>query len=398
MTEYRPPLEDLAFVLDHIAGFDGICGADSEINMDLARAVLEEAGKLAADVWAPLNPAGDKHPAVMENGVLKATPGFKEAYLQFAEGGWNAISFDGAFGGQDMPWCLAMAAAEMWQASNLSLSLCPLLGQAAIEAIHKHGTVEMQEKYLPKLISGEWTGTMHLTEPQAGSDLSAIRTTAKKEGDHYRLHGQKIFITFGDHDFTENIIHMVLAHIDGLPEGNNGLGLFLVPKFLVNDDGSLGERNDVFAVSIEHKLGIHGSPTCVMSYGEKGGAIGYLVGEEGKGLRNMFTMMNNARIGVGQQGVALCERAMQHAKLYAAERVQGAKIGDKSGSDVAIINHVDVRRMLATMRALTEAGRAMALYAGGFIDRATRAEDAEQKQALAARVDLMTPLVKAWCT
>ncbi|MBL1147728.1 MAG: acyl-CoA dehydrogenase [Pseudomonadota bacterium] len=398
MTEYRPPLEDLAFVLDHIAGFDGICGEGSDINMDLARAVLEEAGKLAADVWAPLNSAGDKQPAVMENGVLKATPGFKEAYLQFAEGGWNAISFDEAFGGQDMPWCLAMAAAEMWQASNLSLSLCPLLGQAAIEAIHKHGTAEMQEKYLPKLISGEWTGTMHLTEPQAGTDLSAIRTTAKKEGDHYRLHGQKIFITFGEHDFTENIIHMVLAHIDGLPEGNNGLGLFLVPKFLVNDDGSLGERNDVFAVSVEHKLGIHGSPTCVMTYGDKGGAVGYLVGEEGKGLRNMFTMMNNARIGVGQQGVALCERATQHAKAYAADRVQGGKIGDKSGNDVTIINHVDVRRMLATMRALTEAGRAMALYAGGYIDRATRAADAEQKQSLSARVDLMTPLIKAWCT
>lgn len=398
MTEYRPPLEDLAFVLDHIAGFDGICGAGSDINMDLARAVLEEAGKLAADVWAPLNPAGDKKPAVMENGTVTVTPGFKDAYLQFAEGGWNGIAFDEKFGGQDMPWCLAMATAEMWQAANLALSLCPLLGQAAIEAIHKHGTPEMREKYLPKLISGEWTGTMHLTEPQAGTDLSAIRTVAKKDGEHYRLYGQKIFITFGEHDFTDNIIHMVLARIDGLPEGNDGLGLFLVPKFLVNDDGSLGARNDVFAVSLEHKLGIHGSPTCVMSYGEKDGAVGYLVGEEGKGLRNMFTMMNNARIGVGQQGVALCERALQHAKIYAETRVQGGKIGDKSGADVAIIKHVDVRRMLATMRALTEAGRAMALYAGGYIDRASREADAEKKQALTARVDLMTPLVKAWCT
>lgn len=398
MTEYRPPLEDLAFVLDHIAGFDGICGDGSDINMDLARAVLEEAGKLAADVWAPLNPVGDRQPAVMENGTVKVTPGFKEAYRQFAEGGWNAISFDEKFGGQDMPWCLAMAAAEMWQASNLALSLCPLLGQAAIEAIHKHGTPEMQEIYLPKLISGEWTGTMHLTEPQAGTDLSAIRTTAKKDGEYYRLYGQKIFITFGEHDFTDNIIHMVLAHIDGLPDGNDGLGLFLVPKFIVGDDGSLGARNDVFAVSLEHKLGIHGSPTCVMSYGEKDGAVGYLVGEEGKGLRNMFTMMNNARIGVGQQGVALCERAAQHAKIYAGERVQGGKIGDKSGQDVAIIKHIDVRRMLATMCALTEAGRAMALYAGGYIDRASREADAEKKKALTARVDLMTPLVKAWCT
>lgn len=398
MTDYRPPVQDLAFILDHIVDFDGLPGLDEDTNQELAVAVLEEAGKLASSVWAPLNDIGDTKPPTIEDGAVTASPGFHDAYTQYAEGGWSGIVFDENYGGQGLPWSLSMAVAEMFQSANLSLSLCPLLSQAAIEAIHKHGNQEQKDKYLPNLISGEWTGTMNLTEPQAGTDLSAIRSTAKKEGDHYRLTGQKIFITFGDHEFTENIIHLVLAHIDGMPEGNDGLGLFIVPKFIVNDDGSLGERNDVYATALEHKLGIHGSPTCVMNYGEKDGAIAYLVGEEGRGLRNMFTMMNNARIGVGQQGVALSERAYQHALTYAEERVQGGKIGDRSGEDVAIIEHIDVRRMLMTMKAKTEVGRALSLYAGGMIDRQNRSVDNDEKTQSQARLNLLTPLVKAWCT
>ena len=297
-----------------------------------------------------------------------------------------------------MPWSLGMAVNEMWQSANLALSLCPLLTAAAIEAIEKHGTPAQKEIYLAKLISGEWTGTMNLTEPQAGTDLAAIRTVAKKNGDHYVMKGQKIFITFGEHDFTPNIIHLVLARVDGLPEGNDGLGLFIVPKFLVNADGSTGARNDVRAVSLEHKLGIHGSPTCVMQYGEKDGAIAYLVGEEGKGLRNMFTMMNNARISVGLQGVALSEMAYQHALNYAKDRTQCARMGDKSGKRVAIIEHADVRRMLLSMKANTEASRALAYYAGSMLDRMRHAEMPEARAAAELRADLMTPLVKAWST
>jgi alkylation response protein AidB-like acyl-CoA dehydrogenase len=291
-----------------------------------------------------------------------------------------------------------MAVGEMWQSANLALSLCPLLSAAAIEAIEKHGSEEQKHLYLPNLISGVWAGTMNLTEPQAGTDLAAIKTVAKKNGDHYLIKGQKIFITFGEHDFTPNIIHLVLAHIDGLPDGNDGLGLFIVPKFMVTGDGKLGPRNDLSVVSIEHKLGIHGSPTCVMQYGEKTGAIGYLVGEEGKGLRNMFTMMNNARISVGLQGVALSEAAYQHALWYAKDRVQSTKMGDKSGKRVAIIEHADVRRMLMTMKSTTEAARALAYTAGAMIDRMRSGATPEEKKLAEARVDLLTPLVKAWST
>jgi alkylation response protein AidB-like acyl-CoA dehydrogenase len=286
----------------------------------------------------------------------------------------------------------------MWQAANLALSLCPLLSQAAIEAIERLGTEDQKKTYLPKMISGEWTGSMHLTEPQAGTDLAAIRTTAKKNGDHYLMKGQKIFITWGEHDFTPNIIHLVLARIDGLPEGNDGLGLFIVPKFILNADGSIGKRNDVRAVSLEHKLGIHGSPTCVMMYGENEGAVSYLIGEAGAGLKNMFIMMNNARLGVGQQGVALGEAAYQHALAYAKDRVQGTKIGDRSGKRVAIIEHPDVRRMLLTMKTNTETARALAYYAGGMIDRSKREQDAKVKADAQARLDLLVPIVKAWST
>lgn len=397
---YNAPLKDMRFVLNEIAGIEDIAklpGYEHATN-DVVEAVLTEAARLAGEVWAPTNRTGDKQMSRLENGAVKTPDGFKDAYKQFSEGGWTGITCDQEYGGQGLPWSLNMAVGEMWQAANLALSLCPLLSQAAIEAIERLGTKEQKEKYLPKMISGEWTGSMHLTEPQAGTDLAAIRTTAKKNGDHYLMKGQKMFITWGEHDFTPNIIHLVLARIDGLPEGNDGLGLFIVPKFLVNADGSIGKRNDVRAVSLEHKLGIHGSPTCVMIYGENEGAVSYLLGEPGAGLKNMFIMMNNARLGVGQQGVAMGEAAFQHALGYAKERVQGTKIGDKSGKRVAIIEHPDVRRMLLTMKANTEAARALAYYAGGMIDRAKREQDPKAQAECQARLDLMVPIVKAWST
>jgi alkylation response protein AidB-like acyl-CoA dehydrogenase len=398
---YTAPLKDMRFVLQNIAGMEGIAQLPGyeHATADVVEAVLEEAAKLSSEVWAPTNGTGDEQTSKMAaDGSVKTPDGFKNAYTKFAEGGWNALTCAPEHGGQNLPWALGMAVGEMWQAANLALSLCPLLSQAAIEAIEQHGTPEQKHTYLPKLISGVWTGAMCLTEPQAGTDLALIRTVAKKSGDHYLMKGQKIFITYGEHDFTPNIIHLVLARIDGLPEGNEGLGLFIVPKFLVNADGSIGKRNDAKAVSLEHKLGIHGSPTCVMMYGEHEGAVAYLVGEPGKGLRNMFTMMNNARIGVGLQGVALQERAYQHALAYAKGRLQCTKLGDKSGKRVAIIEHADVRRMLLTMKASAEASRALAYYAGGMIDRMRHEPDTTAAQQAAARLDLLTPLVKAWST
>ncbi len=397
---YHAPLKDMRFVLNEIAGMDDIAKLPGyeHATHDVVEAVLTEAARLAGEVWAPTNKTGDRQMSKLDNGAVKTPDGFKDAYKQFADGGWTGIVCDQEFGGQGLPHSINMAVGEMWQAANLALSLCPLLSQAAIEAIERLGTEEQKKTYLPKMISGEWTGSMHLTEPQAGTDLAAIRTMAKKNGDHYLMKGQKIFITWGEHDFTPNIIHLVLARIDGLPEGNDGLGLFIVPKFILNADGSIGKRNDVRAVSLEHKLGIHGSPTCVMMYGENDGAVAYLIGEAGAGLRNMFIMMNNARLGVGQQGVALGEAAYQHALAYAKDRVQGTKIGDRSGKRVAIIEHPDVRRMLLTMKTNTETARALAYYAGGMIDRAKREQDAKAKGDAQARLDLLVPIVKAWAT
>jgi 3-(methylthio)propanoyl-CoA dehydrogenase len=397
---YHAPLKDMRFVLNEIAGMEDISRLPGyeHATHDVVEAVLTEAARLAGEVWAPTNKTGDRQMSRLENGNVKTPDGFKDAYKQFADGGWTGIVSGQEHGGQGLPWSVNMAVGEMWQAANLALSLCPLLSQAAIEAIETLGTKEQKEMYLPRMTSGEWTGSMHLTEPQAGTDLAAIRTVAKKSGDHYLMKGQKIFITWGEHDLTPNIIHLVLARIDGLPEGNDGLGLFIVPKFLVNADGSIGRRNDARAVSLEHKLGIHGSPTCVMIYGEHEGAVAYLVGEAGKGLRNMFVMMNNARLGVGQQGVALGEAAYQHALNYAKERVQGTKIGDKTGKRVPIIEHPDVRRMLLTMKANTEACRALAYYAGAMIDHAKMQKDAKVKAESQARLDLLVPLVKAWST
>ncbi|MEZ0226646.1 MAG: acyl-CoA dehydrogenase [Alphaproteobacteria bacterium] len=397
---YHAPLKDMRFVLNEIAGMEDISKLPGyeHATHDVVEAVLTEAARLAGEVWAPTNKTGDRQMSRLENGNVKTPDGFKDAYNQFADGGWTGIVCGQEHGGQGLPWSVNMAVGEMWQAANLALSLCPLLSQAAIEAIETLGTHEQKEMYLPRMTSGEWTGSMHLTEPQAGTDLAAIRTVAKKSGDHYLMKGQKIFITWGEHDLTPNIIHLVLARIDGLPEGNDGLGLFIVPKFLVNKDGSIGKRNDARAVSLEHKLGIHGSPTCVMIYGEHEGAVAYLLGEAGKGLRNMFIMMNNARLGVGQQGVALGEAAYQHALNYAKDRVQGTKIGDKTGKRVPIIEHPDVRRMLLTMKANTEACRALAYYAGAMLDHAKMQKDTKAKAKSQARLDLLVPLVKAWST
>lgn len=397
---YTPPVQDMDFVLRHVADMQNILAypAYEDFDMDIINPVLEEAAKLASNVWAPLNRDGDTKGATLKDRAVETTPGFKDAYLQYVEGGWNALPHNPEFGGQGLPWSLSMATNEMWQAANLSLGLCPLLTQAGIEALEHHGSEHLQKTYLDKLISGIWAGTMNLTEPQAGTDLAAIRTTAKKNDDHYLLRGQKIYITYGDHEFTDNIVHLILAKIEGLPDDNRGLGLFLVPKFLVNEDGSLGERNDAYPVSLEHKLGIHGSPTCVMAYGDNEGAVAYLVGKEGEGLKNMFTMMNNARISVGLQGVSLMERAYQHALTYAKERVQGFKLGSSSDERVAIIEHADVRRMLITMKSYADAGRALSYYAGAQIDIMNNEKDADKKQAAKLRADFLTPLVKGWCT
>lgn len=397
---YAAPLKDIRFVLEHIADINGIAALPGyeHASADVVEAVLTEAARLAAEVWAPTNRAGDLQGSKLSGENVKTPDGFKDAFTQYAQGGWSAFGADPAHGGQGLPIALGFAVNEMWQAGNLALSLCPMLTAAAVEAIEKHGTEEQKKLYMEKMIAGEWTGSMQMTEPQAGTDLAAVRTVAKKNGDHYLMKGQKIFITWGEHDFTPNIVHLILARIDGLPEGNDGLGLFIVPKFLVNPDGSLGKRNDARAVSLEHKLGIHGSPTCVMMYGENEGAVAYLVGEEGKGLRNMFTMMNNARLGVGVQGVGLAERAYQRALQYAKDRVQGPKMGDKSGAKVAIIEHADVRRMLLTMKASTEAARALSYAAGAVLDIANKSPDSAAQAAALVRADLLTPLVKAWAT
>lgn len=389
---YTPPIQDMLFNLIHVAGLPDLEQA-AELDADTIEAILSEAGKLASDVLAPLNWSGDTAGVDVKDGALKMPEGFKDAYTQYFEAGWNAVPFDPEYGGQGLPWGLAFAIQEMWQAANMSFGLCPLLNQGAVDAILHHGSEAQKQTYLPKLIEGSWTGTMNLTEPQAGSDLSAVRAKAEPAGEGtYKIFGQKIYITYGEHDLAENIIHLVLARLPDAPEGTKGISLFLVPKFMVNDDGSLGNRNDVTCVSTEHKLGIHASPTCTMSFGDNGGATGYLIGQENEGLKCMFTMMNNARLSVGLQGVAIADRAYQHALNYARERVQGFGFADR-GNRVAIIEHADVKRMLLSMRALTEAGRTMAYEAGVALDKAGNGD--VQAKAL---VELMTPIVKSWCT
>ena len=400
MTTYFAPTRDMRFVIEELAGLDQLTRLPGyeDATPDLVEAVLDEAAKLANEVLAPLNKTGDAQGVRLEAGGVLAADGFKAAYQQFVESGWNGISGAPDHGGQGLPELVLTATMEMWNAANMSFALCPLLNAGATEALKQHGSDALKTQYLPNMVSGAWTGTMNLTEPQAGSDLSAVRTKAVPEADYYRLYGQKIFITWGDHDLTDNVVHLVLARTPDAPEGVKGISLFLVPKFLVNADGSLGQRNDVQCVSIEHKLGIHASPTCVMSFGDQDGAIGYLVGKENKGLAHMFTMMNEARQKVGIQGLGVADRAYQQARDYAKERVQGRPLDQKSGDRVAIIQHPDVRRMLMTMKSQVEAMRAFIYVMAADMDLAHKHPDAAERQRRQARVDLLIPVVKGWCT
>jgi len=400
MGAYAAPLRDMRFIIQDVVGLDRIAALPGlgDTDADLIQQILAEAGKLAGDVIGPLNEIGDRQGARLENGVVRTPDGFADAYRQFAEGGWNGAPFEEEWGGMGLPWLVATALQEMWQGANLAFGLCPLLTQAAIDALREVGTDEQKNLYLPKLVSGQWTGTMNLTEPQAGTDLGAIRTKAEKTADgSYRLRGQKIFITYGDHDYTDNIIHLVLARSpDDIP-GTKGLSLYIVPKFLVNPDGSLGARNDAKPLSLEHKLGIHASPTCIMAYGEDEGAVAYLVGEENRGIEYMFIMMNNARLAVGLQGLAIAERAYQQAADYARNRVQGRALQGSPGP-VPIIQHPDVRRMLMTMKAQIEAMRGLLYDVAATTDIADRHPDPAERSRAQSRVDLLIPVVKAWCT
>ena len=398
MSEYKAPVTDIAFVLEEHVGMAEIAALPGleEVTPDLVQAILEGAAQLTEAAIAPLNRSGDQQGSRVENRAVVQADGFKEAYWQYVDGGWNSLPFASEHGGQGLPLVLATAVQEMIQSANLSFSLCPLLTQGAIDAIVMHGSEALKSVYLPNMISGAWTGTMNLTEPQAGSDLAVVRARAERDGDRYRIFGNKIFITWGDHAMTENVIHLVLARLPDAPPGVKGISLFLVPKYLVNADGSIGERNDAYPVSVEHKLGIHASPTCVMGFGDNGGALGYLIGEENKGLACMFTMMNHARLSVGLQGVAVSERALQHAVAYARERVQGST--PSSPERVSIIHHPDVRRMLLTMKALTEAGRALAYVAMSSQDHIHHSRDEGARKAHDQRVALLTPIVKGWCT
>jgi 3-(methylthio)propanoyl-CoA dehydrogenase len=400
MSAYSAPLRDMQFVLHELIGLEEIARLPGceEVTGDLVDAILDEAGKLARDVLAPLNKQGDVQGCTLKNHVVTTPDGFKRAYGQFIEGGWNMLPCDPDYGGQGLPAVMSTPVQEMWHAANMAFALCPMLTHGAIEAIHLRGSDELKERYLPKMVAGEWTGTMCLTEPQAGSDLSAVRTKAVPEGDHYCLFGSKIFITYGEHDFTDNIIHLVLARTPTAPEGVKGISLFVVPKFLANADGSLGERNDVYCVSIEHKLGIHASPTAVLAFGDNHGAIGYLVGEENRGLEYMFIMMNVARFSVGVQGLAISQRAYQHALSYAKERTQGAELGVRGGEKAPIIRHPDVRRMLMSMKAQVEAMRSLAYFTAASLDKANRHPDAAERARHQAFADLMIPVVKGWST
>ncbi|NYH24069.1 acyl-CoA dehydrogenase [Paraburkholderia bryophila] len=398
---YTAPIKDMLFVMKELAGLDEIATLPGfeDANFDTAQAVLDESAKLCGEVLAPLNVEGDRNPSSWKDGVVTATPGFKEAFRQFGEGGWQGLQHPVEYEGQGLPKLIATPCIEMLNASNLSFALCPLLTDGAIEALLTAGTEAQKQTYVPKLISGEWTGTMNLTEPQAGSDLALVRTRAEPQGDgSFKVFGTKIFITWGEHDMAKNIAHLVLARTPNAPEGVKGISLFIVPKFLVNEDGSLGERNDVHCVSIEHKLGIKASPTAVLQFGDHGGAIGHLIGEENRGLEYMFIMMNAARFAVGMQGVGVSDRAYQKAVAYAKDRVQSRPVDGSAKQSVAIIQHPDVRRMLATMRGLTEASRALAYVAAGHCDIAHRHPDEATRAEHQAIYEFLVPIVKGWST
>ena len=398
---YRAPINDILLALNHGAGLKAAveAGHFGDFDADITAAVLEEAGKFASDVLAPLNRIGDEHGIKLEEGKVTTAPGWGDAYQRWTAAGWNAVSGPESFGGQGLPLAVNAACTEIWSASNVAFGLCPLLTLSAIEALDAHGSDALKKIYLEKLVSGEWTGTMQLTEPQAGSDVGALRTRAERMADStYRLKGTKIFITYGDHDMTDNIVHFVLARLPDAPAGTKGISLFLVPKFLVKADGSLGARNDIYPSGVEHKLGMHASPTCTMTMGDKGGAIGYLVGEENQGMRCMFTMMNQARLGVGLEGVGIADRAYQQALAYAQERRQGRAVGKTGDGSDPIIVHPDVKRMLMQMRALTAAARSICYATAVALDVAVRASDAKVRADAAARGALLTPIAKAFST
>lgn len=400
MTSYRAPVREMEFVLAEVAKLDELASLPGygDATPDLVAHVLGEAARFAEEVLAPLNRTGDVTASRLENGVVRTPEGFAAAYRSFVEGGWNSVPFEVEHGGQGLPWAVAIALQEMWNAANMSFALCPLLTQGAVELLQTHGTPEQKRLYLAPLVEGRWTGTMNLTEPQAGTDLGAIRTRAVRDGDGYRIFGQKMFITYGEHDLAENIVHMVLARTPDGPPGIKGLSLFIVPKRLPDSDGRPGRHNDLRCVSLEHKLGIKASPTCLMSYGDDGGAVAYLVGEENRGVEYMFTMMNNARLSVGVQGLAIAERAYQQARDYALTRVQGRAAASRAGDSVPIVRHPDVRRMLMTMRSTIEAMRGLVYFSAGALDRAKRHPDEAVRADCQALVDLLIPVVKGWCT
>ena len=397
---YRAPLKDLGFVLHQLLDESQLqrCAAFVDYSPDLADTILAEAARFAENVLDPLYKSADREGAHWSPDGVTTPAGFKAAYAQFVEAGWPALRASVTHGGQGAPTTLGTAVEELWAGANLAFKLCPMLTQGATEALEQAASPALQHKFMPKMVSGEWTGTMNLTEPQAGSDLAQVRTRASLDGDQYRLFGQKIFITYGEHDYTSNIIHMVLGRIDGAPAGVKGISLFAVPKFLVNDDGTLGARNDVQCISIEHKLGIHGSPTCVMAYGQKSGAVGYLIGEANRGLEYMFVMMNAARLSVGLEGYAIAERAFQQAAEWARSRIQGKPPVAAAAGPLPIIHHPDIKRMLLTMKSQIEAMRALALYAAFNLDLASAHADAASRARYQARGDLLIPVVKGWST
>ena len=398
MIDYSAPLSDMRFAIRELAGLSEILElkAFADVSGDVVDQVLDEAARFASEVWAPLNRVGDTTGVSVEGGAVTLPPGFKEAYQQFVEAGWQSLEIPAEHGGMGFPSLVSAATFEMLQSANLALTLCPMLTSGAAHAIEAHADEALKALYLPKLVSGEWTGTMCLTEPQAGSDLAAVTARAVADGDGYRITGTKIYITWGDHEFPGNVVHLVLARLADAPEGVRGISMFLVPKFLPGADGEPGERNDVRTVSTEHKLGIHGSPTCVMNFGDGEGAVGYLVGEANNGLACMFTMMNHARQSVGIQGLAISDRAYQQASKYARDRVQGRAPGVEGRA--AIIHHADVRRMLMVMRSQIEAMRALVCVCAASVDLASHAEDSAVQKAAELRMALLTPVVKGWLT
>ena len=396
---YRAPINDMLLALNHGAGLEAAvkAGHYGDFDADITAAVLEEAGKFASDVLAPLNRVGDEHGIKLEADKVTTAPGWPDAYQRWIAAGWNAVSGPETSGGQGLPLAINAVCTEIWSASNIAFGLCPLVTLSAIEALDAHGSSELKKIYLEKLVSGQWTGTMLLTEPQAGSDVGALRSRAERASDgSYRITGTKIFITYGDHDMTDNIVHFVLARLPDAPAGTKGISLFLIPKFMVNADGSLGSRNDIYPSGVEHKLGMHASPTCTMTMGDRGGAIGYLIGEENKGMQCMFTMMNQARLGVGLEGVGIADRAYQQALDFAQGRRQGHATGKSGGDPDPIIAHPDVKRMLMQMRASTAAARTICYATAVALDISVRAKDAKVRTAAAARGALLTPIAKAF--